>query len=44
MPGENIYKSGEQVNEMYFLNEGVIEIIKPEENESSLLTNGDHFG
>lgn len=47
MPGEVIYKENELVNEMYFIDEGIVELVKKDEDgayDKFLLSNGDHFG
>ncbi len=48
MPNEVIYKENELVNEMYFIVEGVVELVKEATIDGTrdkyLLSNGDHFG
>jgi len=45
MPNEIIYKEGEAVNEMHFIQEGVVELIRNQEgSETEIIGNGEHFG
>lgn len=44
MPGDYIFKKGEQGSEMYFINHGKVEVLDEEDDILAILEEGDFFG